>query len=436
MGAQRENGLELDMQLARECILSFSGSTSVGCSLVDCNGDAIFSAGICCETCQFCKKLQAVSGQSFSCYDSHIYGMIQSQQFGGKYIYFCPAGLTCFISPIYAGTYPEAYLIGGQVLMVDKNDYLQYDIVERLQVSGDQLPTLEAMINDIPAIAPERVSNLADTLFHQAGFIGSAEQTKRLLESRESNAIQGQIGEYLKSIKGQETSYPFDKEQELTSAITDGDKALAQHLLNELLGFIFLKSGGDFNSIRARIMELIALISRAAIRGGADQNIIFQLNNRYMSEFHHFRNVDDLCYWLSGIMTRFIDYVFNFENVKHVDIIHKSLDYIRNNYQNKITLEDVAGAVYLSPSYFSKIFKEEMNVNLNTYINHIRIEKSKQLLVSDQVKMIDVAGMVGYEDQSYFSKVFKKVVGVTPGYYREQRGHIRARKDQDITQNI
>ena len=90
--------------------------------------------------------------------------------------------------------------------------------------------------------------------------------------------------------------------------------------------------------------------------------------------------------------------------------------------QKKITLEEVASYVYLSPSYFSKVFKDEMHCNFNSYLNRLRIEKSKQLLLSENVRLVEVSGLVGFEDQSYFSKVFKKLTGVSPGKFRESRG--------------
>jgi two-component system response regulator YesN len=64
--------------------------------------------------------------------------------------------------------------------------------------------------------------------------------------------------------------------------------------------------------------------------------------------------------------------------------------------------------VYLSPAYFSKIFKEEVKTNFNNYLNLVRIEMSKKLLLDDSMSLVDISSYVGYEDQSYFSKVFKK----------------------------
>jgi len=112
--------------------------------------------------------------------------------------------------------------------------------------------------------------------------------------------------------------------------------------------------------------------------------------------------------------------------VKHADAIYKSIQYLNDHYTEKVSLDDVAGEVYLSPAYFSKIFKEDMNISFKNYLNTLRIDKSKSLLSNTEIPLIEIAGLVGYEDQSYFSKVFKKLAGISPGKYRERRGKITA----------
>lgn len=199
---------------------------------------------------------------------------------------------------------------------------------------------------------------------------------------------------------------------------------MSQKLLNEILGHIFFTSGNDFELIRARILELIVLLSRAALKGGAEIEQIFGLNYQYLNQIYSFKSLEELTLWLSRIMERFTDHVFNLTNVKNKDVIFKSIDFISKNYMRKITLEDVAANVYLSPSYFSKVFKEEMGMNFNTYLNYVRIEMSKKLLSDPSVSMVDVSNLVGFEDQSYFSKVFKKMIGLSPKKYRESRGNI------------
>ena len=97
-----------------------------------------------------------------------------------------------------------------------------------------------------------------------------------------------------------------------------------------------------------------------------------------------------------------------------------------NNFIEKITLEDVAAEIFLSSAYFSKIFKEQTGFNFSQYLNKLRIEKSKSLLRNSRLPLVDIAGMVGYEDQSYFTKVFKKITGNSPGKYRDTRGLIES----------
>jgi YesN/AraC family two-component response regulator len=121
-------------------------------------------------------------------------------------------------------------------------------------------------------------------------------------------------------------------------------------------------------------------------------------------------------------MTRFTDQVFILTHVKHADVINRAVEHIRKNYNRKVTLEQTAALVYLSPAYFSRIFKEEMGVNFNTYVNQVRVDAAKKLLLNEAVPLVDIASQAGFDGQSYFSKVFKKMTGMTPGRYRESRG--------------
>ena len=164
------------------------------------------------------------------------------------------------------------------------------------------------------------------------------------------------------------------------------------------------------------------LLSRAALEGGADMEQIFGLNFTYLNQVNKMRSVDDIAHWLSRIMVRFTDLVFTLKDVKHAVVMKKALKYVNAHYTEEITLDDVASSVFLSPTYFSKLFSEEMGCRFTAYLNKVRIDKSKLLLKSTNIALVDIAGLVGYEDQSYFTKVFKRVSGVSPGKYRESGG--------------
>jgi YesN/AraC family two-component response regulator len=95
------------------------------------------------------------------------------------------------------------------------------------------------------------------------------------------------------------------------------------------------------------------------------------------------------------------------------------MNFIRNNFNKGIALEDVSNEVGLNASYFSKLFKNETGESYTDYLNRVRVEGSKQLLSQSNFSLVDIAQLVGFNDQSYFTKMFKKVEGVSPGKFRK-----------------
>ena len=108
--------------------------------------------------------------------------------------------------------------------------------------------------------------------------------------------------------------------------------------------------------------------------------------------------------------------------MKHADAVYKVIEYIKANFQRRMSLEEIAASTYLSKTYLSSLFKKETGYSISEYINIVRIERSKSLLLEENISIIDIANLCGFEDQSYFTKVFKHIVGITPKKYRENRG--------------
>lgn len=94
-------------------------------------------------------------------------------------------------------------------------------------------------------------------------------------------------------------------------------------------------------------------------------------------------------------------------------------DYIADNYQQNITLSDLAEITYLHTTYISKLFKKETGENISDYILNFRMKKAKKLLLNPKYKIYEVAEMTGFNDAKYFGNVFKSMVGMTPKEYRK-----------------
>lgn len=102
--------------------------------------------------------------------------------------------------------------------------------------------------------------------------------------------------------------------------------------------------------------------------------------------------------------------------------VTQALSYIQNNYSRKISLASVAEHVGLSSGYLCRIFKEETSISINAYINNLRMTKAGELLRDKNSYIKEVAVSVGFEDQLYFSRLFKRYYGTTPSEYRSS-GH-------------
>jgi AraC-like DNA-binding protein len=96
------------------------------------------------------------------------------------------------------------------------------------------------------------------------------------------------------------------------------------------------------------------------------------------------------------------------------------LEYIRQNLHRPITIVQLAEAAKLNPTYFSNLFSRYMGISPIQYINKRRIEESQRLLLRPDRTLYQIARAVGFSDEYYFSRVFKKIVGIAPDHYRKQ----------------
>ncbi|MGD6846297.1 response regulator [Rossellomorea aquimaris] len=102
------------------------------------------------------------------------------------------------------------------------------------------------------------------------------------------------------------------------------------------------------------------------------------------------------------------------------ELLDKALSYIHHHFTQEMTLQHVADHIHISRNYFSILFKRFMDINFIDYVIGLRINKAKELLSHTSLKVYEVAGESGFNDVKYFSKLFKKVTGLSPGDYRTE----------------
>lgn len=379
--------------------------------------------------CKFCSNIEKLCGLNTRCKETHQFAGYQSERFGGKYLYFCQLSLLHWASPIIRNGMLRGALVSGPVRIFETDDFYLEECGKKFSLDQQQVKIIGNELDTVPVISTEKANSLSDILFLISLSL-SDNDARTFFADRQAFEQQSRISEYLhylKTMEGDKRSdfyYPIEKEKQLLKYATAGNKKEAELLLNEILGTVLYTTGVHIDMVKSRILELAVLLSRAAVEGGADVEQIFGLNYHYLTQIRKLNTIEKLTQWTLQIMDRFIDLVFNLRDVQHTQKILQAIRYVKQHFQEKISLQDTAESVHLSPSYFSKLFKLEMSTTFSEYLNEIRIEEAKKLLLSTEQSLGDVGFECGFEDQSYFTKVFKKSVGIAPSRYRNTGGRM------------
>ena len=103
---------------------------------------------------------------------------------------------------------------------------------------------------------------------------------------------------------------------------------------------------------------------------------------------------------------------------KHCGLVSEAKNFILENYSQTLKIDDVATHLCISPSYLSRLFRQELHCTVNAYITRVRVEKAVELMKKPELSVAQVAQSLGFQSQSYFAKIFCKYIGVAPLIYR------------------
>ena len=139
----------------------------------------------------------------------------------------------------------------------------------------------------------------------------------------------------------------------------------------------------------------------------------------YVLEKTREKNLDNQFEILVEFYKRTIEFYKKFENTRSYKLTEGAKKYIKENYSRKnLIVKDVSKSQYINETYLRCIFKKETAMTVNEYITKIRLDKVKEMLRNTEYKLSHIAEMVGYNDASYLSKIFKKNIGISPSKYR------------------
>ena len=213
--------------------------------------------------------------------------------------------------------------------------------------------------------------------------------------------------------------YPFQYERNLLDKVRCGDRKQAKEAMRRLLEEIFSEQA-SIAVVKAEILELLVVLSRAAVEGGASLEQLTLLNFNCINQLMDCNDTQQVTWWLLDTLDQFMDNMLESQSTMNARVINKACDFIEKNCHKNLSLEEVAQTVHLSPFYFSRLFKTEKGCNFVEFLTKSRINRAKRLLQNPERTVARIALESGYQDPSYFCRVFRQEVGLTPNQYRNE----------------
>ena len=384
----------MNPELYRSLAKHFSGLCGVPVSLVDGEERSICftesrNAPFFCDGCpNRCRLLSTM-----------LYGCNEARRWRGRYIYYCPIGLV-----FCAVAIPESSrtVVAGPMVMGDLQDTL-LDLPEGID---------REQIRSIGSCSSQQLQHMSSLL-----EMASAGLRYRPDGAYDRNVVQEPEPEEDAAIHN---SFPYMSQLQdaLRQAIREQDKPRAREVLNKLLSYVYKPHPDRLALIRSRAVQLAYLLASIASSGETGPQDTLLYRQTYIPALKNAATLEDVDITLAEMLHIYMDYSFDFAQIRHSDTIYRVMDYIKSHYGSKIALEDIASSVHLSASHLSGLFRKETGQTISAYLNYVRIEKSKQLLQTSEIPIAQIGALCGFEDQSYFTRVFKQQTGLSPKKYR------------------
>ena len=362
-----------------------------------------------CELCKSCNP--GPQGDcEYPCIQLHREAQSKAHR-GGVHVYTCEIGLSYWTSPIFAGGRFAGSCVAGQVLGLTRNE-----VINNFHARyGIPVEELSGMITEVPEKNHEELQAMARLLLLSAEklSVNPRENTLSIRKKAQNRNIESSA---MSEERDEKNTLFQEKERSLLAALRRGDKGKAIEILNEILGMVGETNNEDFDFMRLKSIEMAVILSREM----GNENDNGEIYNRCFRRLTESVTVKELGENLRYMVEHLGGGIFSFRGKCHASALRKAERFIWENYSKKISLREIADASGLSAPYFSTIFKKEMGVNLSDYLNRLRVEKATGLLTDTGLPLNEIAGICGFEDQSWFSKVFKNCMGMSPGRFREQ----------------
>jgi AraC-like DNA-binding protein len=291
-----------------------------------------------------------------------------------------------------------------------KLDQRNYSVPARLAVLKQ--------LDSIPIVPSNLLSQYAIMLHYCITGEKIAAQNIKFLSSGDGKSKKGDAKHIAEEHPG-----IWAAEQEFLNMIKEGSPNYKTALEKSsfLSSGVRFDTGDSLRKSKNNLLVLLTLCSRAAIEGGLSPATSYSLCDYYTQKSEDAESISELTVLSSNMLE---DFVQRIQHTKEQIQISKSVqsccDYIRSNITDTLSIDFLAKRAGYTEYYFSRKFKQEMNITISDYIKAEKIRHAKLLLCSTTKSIQEISDDLSFSSRSYFSDSFQKIAGISPSDYRKQ----------------
>lgn len=213
----------------------------------------------------------------------------------------------------------------------------------------------------------------------------------------------------------------LEKQNQLYNSLIESDLRTS---INIMVNFIdeLEKNNRPLAIIREMIYNIINMLIQYIY---LDMNINFIEDNRLEEDVKMIKSTFGLVIYIKEFLRNLINQIESIKINKVGKLVQDIEGYIETNYMKELSLQEIAKAMNFSTFYFSKLFKQYFNKNFREYIIDIRLEKAKEMIRNTELTIKEIGINIGYGDPNYFTKIFRKKIGITPSEYRNRLNYLK-----------
>jgi AraC-like DNA-binding protein len=218
----------------------------------------------------------------------------------------------------------------------------------------------------------------------------------------------------------------YESENKFLESVRKGDYAEATLRFNEFMKFRIQPRHGD----SVRDMKNLMFVQNTLLRKTVEQASVHplyidELSRKMAVEIERMNTVSQLLSIRGEMIRKYCLLVENYSRRGYSQLVHNCLDYVDFHYMEPISLKSLADQFYVSNTHLSTLFKKEVNMNLKEYIQEVRLRHARLMLNTTRLPIQEIASNCGFFDVNYFTRVFRKVHGISPRAYRNKMYNIQ-----------